>query len=277
MSVCRLISYDLRNGMLQYRRWMIMAVLGGTAIFVDFWRKLRFFTIYIPEMRMTFSDLLFYAYGGMEIYHPSRENGLEIPIIWIGIFALTAYSTMNYPMQDISETGMNAMVKGNGRINWWLSKCFWCFSQTLLFHAILILTIGGGCLFGGIPISKQIHTQWIPYFYELSTEYELLPIDKLNMGALLLVIACALALNFIQMLIGIMSKPVFGFLAILIVLISSAYYHSPLLIGNYGMFLRMNWIYSGGVSICKGWILVMVILIFTMVSGCVIIKRKDFY
>ena len=84
-----------------------------------------------------------------------------------------------------------------------------------------------------------------------------------------------LALSILQMALSLVFKPAFAFIFSSVLLISSAYYMTPFLIGNFAMAVRSSKVVSNGLNLTDGIIAALVIIALGVVIGILAIRRHN--
>lgn len=69
---------------------------------------------YIPNT----ADYLFYIFGGMEEYVPSKVEAFLFPSIWICINGLILFLSLRYPVEGLYENGQQMLIRTGGRLRW---------------------------------------------------------------------------------------------------------------------------------------------------------------
>lgn len=222
-------------------------------------------------------DYLFYLYGGMQEYVPSPTNAFIFPAIWILVFAACAFVVLNYPLKDLNGSGQYVLVKAKSRSLWWLSKCGWNVISTLFYHFLLILTMVFCCIIVNVPVSLEIHVDLIKMMFELPQGMELNEKTVLPCIVLLTPVLFSVALNLFQMQLSFYIKPIYSYMIFLGILLSSAYFMTPYMIGNYAMPVRYHWILGSESDIFykTGIVILAFIAIFSIIAGLVRIHDVD--
>jgi hypothetical protein len=79
----------------------------------------------------------------------------------------------------------------------------------------------------------------------------------------------------LQMLVGIILKPVAAYGITMMILIASVYWLNPLMIGNYAMLLRNQPFNENGVATGVGIVLCIMISLFSVIVGKSVVEKKD--
>lgn len=77
------------------------------------------------------------------------------------------------------------------------------------------------------------------------------------------------------MTVSLFIRPIYSFIITGIILLSSTYYQSPFLIGNYAMPVRCNTMIKGGVSPFIGIIFSLTLAICSFLAGVLRFKHYD--
>jgi len=85
--------------------------------------------------------------------------------------------------------------------------------------------------------------------------------------------ACGIAL--LQMLLTFFMRPIFSYILSCVLLLSSAYFASPFLPGNYLMFFRTEIFSENGLSIFLGFCTAFFMIVLSCVIGCLRIEQMD--
>lgn len=274
MKFIKYLRFDIYQGILRNSMLIISPILIAAVIFVDFFLKAdRYVTFDILDEPVSFGDYLFYLYGGMKEFIPDHEMGFQLPIVWIIVFFVLPFILLGYPLKDMNGSGQQILIRSTKRTFWWLSKCCWNILGTLFYHFIMLMTGLVACLVFRIDTTSNIHMDFVKAAFEVGPR-EIREISVLFISTVILPVCVSASINMLQMTLAIFIKPIFSFLVISILLLTSAYLMSPLLIGNYAMIFRYTWILENGVSVEIGYSISLIILFISIITGTV---RFHFY
>ncbi|WP_314064905.1 hypothetical protein [uncultured Vagococcus sp.] len=268
MKFIKCLRYDflygiLKNGWL----WLCPIMLGGAVFFDGLNRINKIYLFQQPKSPVTFGDIWFYAYGGMKPYHPSPENAFQFPVIWLVLYLSIAFILLNYPLRDFEGGGLQRLIRFQARYRWWVSKCAWNISCTMVLHLVFVCVLVILSIGQGIPITREIHLDLIKLLFELDIRTELIQRFTIPVSILLAPLLLSIFLNLFQMLLSLFVKPVFSFFTITSVLLSSTYLLDTAAIGNYGMVLRYSWVLPMGVSYPVGMVVSMIFIVLSVITG----------
>lgn len=267
MKSIRYLLFDFKQGIL--RNWpLLLSPVGIAAVtFFDFSAKAhRYLLDGRIENIVCYGDYWFYLYGGMHEYTPSPGNAFQFPIVWTLVFLVLPFILLNYPFKDMYGAGQQVLVRARKRTVWWLSKCCWNLFGTVFYH--LIMQITGMMLFlvFQMDISNRIHMDFIDLVFRIGHQEVWQP-SLISFRVLFLPVLVSAAINMLQMMISLFMKPMFSFVAVAVLLLTSAYLLSPFLIGNYAMAFRYDWMLKVGVSVSAGkWISTVILLIAVLIG-----------
>lgn len=275
MKFCKLVSYDIINGIWRKgSRYLILAFFC-VVFFGDFYRKAMF----VNQMRggnekVSIINFLFYFFGGKEPFTPSLESRFVFPAIWMLIFLYVAYITLDYPFRNLTEHGTQVIFRIGSRRIWWFSKCFWVALSTILYFLIMDVVVFVLCLLFHIDISLGFSND--VNMTAMSLNFKNMPNERqIVMLVFILPVMTALAVNFIQLCMGLYIKKIYAFLMSALLLFASTYFQTPLAIGNFAMVKRSIFYDTGGLTIKQGMIVNSFLIISMMIIGYLRIRKYD--
>ena len=246
------LAFDFRQGILRRGTLLLVPAVIAAVTFFDFYAKARrYLEQGMTQSTVDYGDYWFFLYGGMCEYIPSPDNPFQFPAVWILVFLVLPFVLLNYPFRDMYGVGQQILVCSGRRSLWWLSKCCWNFCGTVLYHLIIQAAGLVLSLVFEVEISNRIHMDFINLVFNIRYQEVWNP-SSLPVAALLLPMLVSAAINMLQMTMSLFIRPMFGFFAVAVLLLASAYLLSPLLIGNYAMAFRYDWMLKAGVSMEAG-------------------------
>ena len=276
MKYIKLFWFDIRNGLLRNPMLFAAPVVIALAACMDLtnrvsaWNDHSCFTV---ETNGSFADHMMYVYGGMD--RPEPGNLFIFPVRWAVVFLVLPFITLNYPYKDIQGLGQQILTRTGGRIVWWLSKCLWNILSVLVYHGFIF---GTTALFSivmkcSVPGEINKDLQYIAFHISISSFMS----DDAPWPLTILVIPVlvSLCINLLQMTLALFMKPIFSFLAIAFLMVSSAYFLSPYLIGNYAMSIRYDMVVKGGVSTDAGIVISLALIIISIGVGMIRFHQYD--
>lgn len=268
MRFAKVLWFDLKNGWLKVPQFFLYPVFLSIFSFMEVRRK----TFFLDE-EPGIGDYWMHLYGGMREYIPEPGNAFVFPAIWMILFLLGSFLVLHYPLQDLHSVGTQILIRTKGRSSWWLSKCCWNVIASFTYHGMILLTLILLCAVFQVPFRWELTTSAITSMFGLFVDE--VPTGGVPYLVLVLPIVLVLSLNLFQMFLTLFMKPIFSFLCSSAMFLVSAYWMSPIALGNYGMVLRMNWATEGGVDPEKGILIFLVIGMVSVVGGLIRFRRMD--
>lgn len=276
-QLCRAISYDLYFGIL--RKWPIYlpAVLWGVYIA---WRvdaaclAGQAMGFVAQGATFTFADVLLYAFGGMAEYIPVAGQPFEIPVEWLLWFVYTVLVSSQYPYKHLCGIGQQQLFRFRNRQFWWIGKCVWGICNTITVY---------GCFLA----AALVYTGWrgnitatISLWMGDLLSFLILP-DTAAFGwsKLLTLMAITVLVSIVftqwQTTLILFTSPLGAFLAVTVVLAAGAYALTPLLPGNFAMWVRSEWLLADGLPVLCGILLCGVYYVIAFMIGAIRFSRYD--
>ncbi|MBU5595009.1 hypothetical protein KQI76_07505 [Amphibacillus sp. MSJ-3] len=275
MKFFKLLKYDFKNGFQVGGLKLIIIILMTLAFCLDFYlRKNIVYMVDSVTPSGTWIDYLFSVFAGIKEYTPSITEEFIFPIKWLLIHLFILYSTLYYPYRDLSSLGLNVLVRTKGRLAWWLSKSIWNISYVLVCHIFIFLTIIIFCLAVNEPISLEITPMFVNDLLDAGSPFDTFP-SYLASVILLMPIFISIVLNLVQMTLGLFIKPLYSFGMMTVILLTSAYFLNPFLIGNYAMPIRSEYVIENGLQATTGVMLSALIITLAFLIGSFYFKRYD--
>lgn len=275
MKFIRYLPFDFGRGIMRNKVLLLTPVVIAVVAFLDFvFKAHRYLTDGVVKGIVSYGDYWFYLYGGMHKYTPSVGNAFRFPIVWIVVFLVIPFVLLNYPFKDMYGVGQQILVRSGKRTSWWLSKCCWNFFGTIIYHLIIQVTGVVLALVFQIGISNRINMDFIKLAFDVGHQAIWHP-SALPLFVVLLPVCVSAAINMLQMTLSLFLKPVFGFFVVAVLLLASAYLLSPLLIGNYAMAFRYDWMLKKGVSINVGYAVAAALFFLSVLCGLVRFRFYD--
>ena len=278
MRYIKLLWFDIRNGMIYNPVLFVIPVIIALIACFDLANRitaLNEFGYFAAPVKGSVADYMMYIYGGMDRYVPEPNNSFVFPVRWAVVFLMPSFLTLNYPYKDMQGIGQQILVRTKGRTTWWLCKCVWNILSVLVYHLILL---GIAILFGfvcGSDVFGEINKE-LQYVVFQMARNSILPDDaSWPFVIIFLPVLVSLCINILQMTLSLFIKPIFSFFAAAFLMISSAYFVSPYLIGNYAMSIRYNMVMKDGVSITGALVVSLALSTIAVGAGAVRFHQYD--
>lgn len=274
MKFIKFFILDFRRGMHTVWRLYLCGTILFSLLCLDFWNRSRIFLELYPDASRSLGDLALYIFGGMKKFIPTPGAVFPFPTVWLLVMALACFSSLWYPLNDLYGFGKTLLTACQSRKRWYLEKAVWCGVTVSLYFLLGWAVLLFGCLAMGGKFTWTIS----PYMMELMelTDVASTVEDwQLTLQLTLLPWLVAVTLSQLQLCLSLWMQPVLGWVVSMVVLLSSAYYASPFLLGNYAMALRDQQVLSGGVDCRVGAAYCLVLLLLSVLTGLVSFRHTD--
>ena len=217
-------------------------------------------------------DYFLHVFEGLKPFDMRGDEKFQLPITWFLINMILFYFTGKYPYSEIyNNHGANVLMRGGSRNRWFLSKWMWSLVCVMVYYFVAYIFVLLFCIVAQIPISFSI--QPIDYQDLLVPVMDCTKFDTVKL--IILPIISSMAAVSIQLVISLIVNPLLGFMFMAILYITSAYYFSPLLIGNCSMFARNSIFYIGGITFRQAVIVSLIMVLLSLSIGLFVFHRRD--
>lgn len=274
MRRMKFLLHDLKNDIRSKYQYLIFGVLLALTTHISTYNRLV--SAKMGENLKgngSFADYWICMMQGKEEYHFSIGSTYEFPTNWFLLFIFVMIPICIYTWEDLGGYGQQLIVRAKSRTKWLYSKYIWAGMVVLLYFLLLLGMTLLFCLNENVVLS--MHPTW--YIMELhgsSTAVDL-PVGRILalyfvQPFLLMVLFCYMEITLLLYI-----PPVISFFCSGVVLIISLYVKSYLLVGNWGIPIRMKEVtekgLSGSLCIC---LMVLVIAVMTVI-GTIRMNKKD--
>ncbi len=274
----KILKYDIRNSFLKKPFKPLIAAALFVIFLFDIYNRINT-TSSLSAENMTFMDCCFCFWRGMGEYTPSKTNIFEFPAMWALFHFLILYFVLYYPYKDLMGQGRQVLVLSRSRRSWWYSKCITTVIWVLAYFVLAWLEIAVFCLCMGIKLSLSLTSSAVSAFVSASgdgafiTSFYLEHTMVITVFILPFLVTVGLAL--LQQLLSLIIRPLYSYIVTVAILLASAYYMNPFMIGNYAMTERSDLVLSNGVNEYLGLLLCAVLILASVIAGDIIFKRYD--
>lgn len=213
---------------------------------------------------------LTYIMQGMPEYIKTETSIFRLPVCWFLFHAYLFLIICFYPVNDLLGSGQRILVLTGSRKKWWYSKICWCVFSVTGYYLLFYVSLLCMSFIEGVP-GKGIDGIYRCFGINL----HLLSPGKFILVWIFLPILFSITIGVLQMLVGILLKPVAAYGMAILILIVSVYWLNPFMIGNYAMLLRNQLFTEDGVISSIGIVLCIMISVFSVVIGKAVIEKKD--
>lgn len=268
------IRHDIRSGILSRWKRLIpfIFILLGFCIYVVYQCRESMESGLIEDMPTT-GDMILFIFRGMREYVPELDPVFLIPVTWLLIQLYIAFVIGGYAYEDLGAYGQQFLLRSTRKGYWYFGKCIYCVVNVVGYYAVAYLIIGICSLIFG-----RFSLQLTPDIGYILSDIDVTMITEKQMVLHLVVLPMMTSLNmsFIQMLLSLWIKPTLSFVFVMSYMTISAYWATPVMIGNYSMILRFSPIVTGGIRPSTAlWMEGIVFFLFVLASR-VLMRRYDF-
>ena len=229
MTLYNVLSHDFRNGLM--RKKYFIATVIALVNFFDF-----IYSDYRLGLNGSFLDVILHLFNGCAPII-SGERG-RLPLLWLLALSLSLILGMDYPLKDLTENGMQILIRCNNRKLWFFSKCIWNIFHCLTYFIILVGTSFVLSVLFNVDISFTASENWLPFLFPNESSIHFTVTQGILVGILMPWLTIA-AVNLLQMNLCLLFRPIVGFVICLSILVLSVFSTSPILLGNGAMTVRL--------------------------------------
>lgn len=218
----RQIWYDIQAGTLQIKYYYLLYLI---------------IVIFVTESiyhKMAWLDCISgYFRGIIEASRMKQVQSFRIPIEWFLFHIGYLFFVVRYPVQDYTKRGYQFLIRSGNKGIWWLSKCLWVIGTAVgycfLFYSITFLW--------NQLLGREIIWQQSDRWGFALGNYSIGKIIWLLFGIPILV---SIALSTFTLFLSFFWSQAGAVIGTITILIASAYWKHPWLIGNYTMLYRYD-------------------------------------
>ena len=264
----RQIMYDLRAGIFQY--WKQYSMLFLCFLFLHSVLAIS----YQGEKTLSYVDYIWNFLKGIpQFAGADRNQSFSMPVEWLILHLGCMIMNLKYSYTDLYEKSVIFFLYSESRKKWWFSKCIWVFLHTSIYYSLFWLSaIGSSIFFGNFHyLTMQKGAICMKELIEMNIWMKIVLV-------FLVPLCIAIAVGMIVLFLSIFWSPLGTMITILGIYIASAYWEQSLLIGNYSMLMRCQWIRGeGAITPIKGILLSFIVILFISILGGNLIQRQEVY
>lgn len=267
-KIKRQIGYDIKTGMSHVWKKYVVYVLVLALFTCSMYHNSRFI---IAEKGFSWLDCISGYFRGMYDFSlVERTQAFRIPIEWFVFHMGYVLLGISYPYHDYAERGYQFLIRAGSKKLWWMSKYLWSIGNAVLYCLIFYgitrlftVVIDESTLWNGSDI-------WGFGLGDFANIYVAGVLFLMPVMTAAAIAALELCLSFIWNQTG-------AFITVLMVLVASAYWKHPMLIGNYTMLYRYSLQQEKlGQQLLVGVGLCLIIMIVSGVAGYKAFERQEF-
>ena len=272
MRFFKVLKYDLSYGIIKNLSFtkIIIWIVFFTLVSYEFSGRLGNFNF----EKFSLGDSFLYTYGGIKEFIPSPNELFIIPYLWILNNLLVLFFTLHYANDDLNGYGHQLILRTENRTSWWFSKCIWNSIIIIIYYIIAWIVTTLNALLRGAELNFEI-SEYMSVIMVFGSNQIASSGWILLLEITLMPLIITIALGMVQMALSLVFKPAFAFIFSSVMLISSAYYMTPYLIGNFAMAVRSDKVVSNGLNLTDGIIAAIGMIIIGIIIGVLAIRRYN--
>lgn len=261
------ISYDIKEGIV---RFIPLYALTGVFVLAFGWDARMHLAEGVPAPSVL--DLAVYMFQGMDEYvYVKGGPPFDIPISFLTLSFCFALFACYYAHREWKLRGTVYIPRYESKMYFWISKCIWCILQMILLYLMIFVILWGIAAAGG-NISVLLSRETLACLKGLPLSENSMDYIKYIFG---LGLFTAIVLNQIQLTAQMIFSPVIGYILVIAVITSSAYFYRFYMPGNYYMLLRTALFREGGITLQQASLVLGILWIVLVLLGAVIVRKKD--
>lgn len=261
------ISYDIKEGIV---RFIPLYALTGVFVLAFGWDARMHLAEGVPAPSVL--DLAVYMFQGMDEYvYVKGGPPFDIPISFLTLSFCFALFACYYAHREWKLRGTVYIPRYESKMYFWISKCIWCILQMILLYLMIFVILWGIAAAGG-NISVLLSRETLACLKGLPLSENSMDYIKYIFG---LGLFTAIVLNQIQLTAQMIFSPVIGYILVIAVITSSAYFYRFYMPGNYYMLLRTALFREDGITLQQASLVLGILWIVLVLIGAVIVRKKD--
>ena len=261
------ISYDIKEGIV---RFIPLYALTGVFVLAFGWDARMHLAEGVPAPSVL--DLAVYMFQGMDEYvYVKGGPPFDIPISFLTLSFCFALFACYYAHREWKLRGTVYIPRYESKMYFWISKCIWCILQMILLYLMIFVILWGIAAAGG-NISVLLSRETLACLKGLPLSENSMDYIKYIFG---LGLFTAIVLNQIRLTAQMIFSPVIGYILVIAVITSSAYFYRFYMPGNYYMLLRTALFREGGITLQQASLVLGILWIVLVLLGAVIVRKKD--
>ena len=261
------ISYDIKEGIV---RFIPLYALTGVFVLAFGWDARMHLAENVPAPSVL--DLAVYMFQGMDEYvYVKGGPPFDIPISFLTLSFCFALFACYYAHREWKLRGTVYIPRYESKMYFWISKCIWCILQMILLYLMIFVILWGIAAAGG-NISVLLSRETLACLKGLPLSENSMDYIKYIFG---LGLFTAIVLNQIQLTAQMIFSPVIGYILVIAIITSSAYFSRFDMTGNYCMLLRVALFREDGITLQQASLVLGILWIVLVLIGAVIVRKKD--
>lgn len=280
-EIKKLARHDITVGVYKNRWKYLLCVPLICIFFFNYLEQVNgFFEGGVHTFQPSFMDFMLYVFKGKIFTFIDNRIRYEIPFMWLTTQMMALYIIGSYASDDRTRIGQQYLLRCTHTSSWYIGKLLYGIVSVGLFYLEIVIL---GFLLT-VPFSGQVFTLHSDLIL-MSTNIHIERHTMMDIYRSVFIMPCLTAMVLGQMfiLLQLVIRSSYAYIAALFYILCSDYYPSSLLIGNYSMIVRNvqeNTEHGEILGKCFhpviGILLEIGILVLLVAVGNQILKRYDY-
>lgn len=282
MNAFKLLLCDIREGIIKNKRYLIIPIL---ALFQCMNAGLKFDIIGeldgVNNNPATFFDLVAEIFHGCDpmLKMAKISDEVSFPFFWIAIFIFVVFVSFDYMHNDLTQFGIQVITRSKKRSTWWTAKCMWCLASSVWCYILFLATVLIFSAVSGYEVGLSYNPDYLSSVAANSRVFiftglpELSAAKRICMLLSPMLVICTL--NMIQMLMCLLFKPMYSYLAVVGVVLAGVITDVPIAFSRLSMTTMSDWFFKDGYPVEMGAVICLVIISAAIIAGIVYFRRYD--
>ncbi len=229
------------------------------------------YALHVAGVRGTWATYLMYLLRGPAL------GTFQFYLLWLLTLLIPLLITLQYPFRDRNSFGMYLILRSGSKQSWWFSKCGWNVLCTLGYLLLLYGTMAVCCAVHGIPVTLGTPHLAVEALFGSFPEggAPALGMGETVFAVFLLPFLAFSCLTMVEMFLGFVLQPIYGFLLSVLLIAATAYFSSPFLFLNFANLTRSGMLFPNGLNPYAGLILCLVVLFGLAAAGAALFQKQD--
>lgn len=260
----KIVKYDLKVGFNEVL-WKIIIYVVIVALINIIGSNAIHNTASMYHVEPDVLDYVCFVIGGPR-YIPSEMLSIYvIPVLWLIIQVMIAYTVGYYAITDLDRYGQQIVLRSSSRAKWWVGKVLWnvimvSFMYFILYVVTFITAFTTGAKFDWL-LTKDIVCNVCNLDMITGNKNEILVI------LFLMPVLVSITLCIIQMVCGLIFSPIIGFIASQSIVFLSTLYDFKWLISNYAMLSHNKVTCMSDIDYKEGFVLCLILFVAAVAGG----------
>lgn len=266
-----LIKYDIMHGTFEQWKFFIFAIIIFLSINFFFFMSVQ--NVFNGKEHAYFIDYLMNMFFGIAPFKNDGKNVFIIPIVWLLFNSFLGIINGFYITKDLKKNATAYLIRIKSRKLWWTSKFVWCIFSTIVYYFLFVVSI---VIIMGISGCFDFGTNAAVCENFFGVSFNFIDITQLYIASLFVPLIISTGVSALQIMLTLFIKPIYVFIGLLGLLVTSVYFYSPMLVYNYSMVARNNILDGVDISsTLQGIIIGCGLMVSAFIVGMIKIKRKD--